>query len=156
MICHFWYCLVDWFKRHVNQCWVILCLGVRESCSLNIFIFIFCAVVLFLLLYFVCFVFGFVFFLFCFFFRTVIWFQIFLSNRNNYIVWSNYFCSGTVMRFQVRRCSWCNGYRRRRPEFKSRTCLFTFPMADTLGKICIQIFSLQLWVNSMTEWALQP
>ena len=59
------------------------------------------------------------------------------------------------------RCSWCNGYRRRkwtrRLEFKSRTRMIAFPIAlIPLGKVWIQLFSLQLWVNSRTDWVLQP
>ena len=44
---------------------------------------------------------------------------------------------------------WCNGYRHRnwtwRHEFKSWTRLIP------LGKVWIQLFSLQLWVNSRTD-----
>ena len=51
------------------------------------------------------------------------------------------------------RCPWCNGYRRRkwiqRHEFKSWTRLIAFHIAlIPLGKVWIQLFSLQLWVNS--------
>ena len=57
------------------------------------------------------------------------------------------------------RCPWCNCYRRRkwtrRHEFKSWTRLIAFPIAP-LGKVWIQLFSLQLWVNSRTDWLLQP
>ena len=57
--------------------------------------------------------------------------------------------------------SWCNCYRRRnwtrRHEFKSWTMLIAFHIAlIPLGKVWIQIFSLQLWVNSRTDWVLQP
>ena len=59
------------------------------------------------------------------------------------------------------RCPWCNGYRRRkwtrRHEFKSWTRLIAFHIAlIPLGKVWIQLFSLQLWVNSRTDWFLQP
>ena len=59
------------------------------------------------------------------------------------------------------RCPWCNGYRRRkwtrRHEFKSSTRLIAFHIALIyLGKVWIQLFSLQLWVNSRTDWVLQP
>ena len=59
------------------------------------------------------------------------------------------------------RCPWCNGYRRRkwtrRHEFKSWTKLIAFHIAQiSLGKVWIQLFSLQLWVNSRTDWVLQP
>ena len=61
----------------------------------------------------------------------------------------------------LRRCLWCNGYRRgkwtRRHEFKSWTRLIAFPIAlIPLGKVWIQLFSLQLWANSRTDWFLQP
>ena len=54
------------------------------------------------------------------------------------------------------RCPWCNGYRRRiwtrRHEFKSWTWLIAFHIAlIPLGKVWIQLFSLQLWVNSMAD-----
>ena len=51
------------------------------------------------------------------------------------------------------RCPWCNGYRCRKStrwlEFKSWTRLVAFQIVlIPLGKIWIQLFSLQLWVNS--------
>ena len=54
------------------------------------------------------------------------------------------------------RCPWCNGYRRRiwtrRHEFKSWTWLIAFHIAlIPFGKVWIQLFSLQLWVNSRTD-----
>ena len=59
------------------------------------------------------------------------------------------------------RCLWYNGYCRRkwtrRHEFKSWTRLIAFHIAlIPLGKVSIQLFSLQLWVNSMADWVLQP
>ena len=53
--------------------------------------------------------------------------------------------------------AWCNGYRRRkwtrRHEFKSWTKLIAFHIAlIPLGKVWIQLFSLQLWVNSWADW----
>ena len=56
---------------------------------------------------------------------------------------------------------WCNGYRRRkwtRPhEFKSWTWLIAFHIAlIPLGKVWIQLFSIQQRVNSRTDWVLQP
>ena len=59
------------------------------------------------------------------------------------------------------RCPWCNCYRRRKwtrwLEFKSWTRLIAFHIAlIPLGKVWIQLFSLQLWVNSRTDWVLQP
>ena len=55
-----------------------------------------------------------------------------------------------------RRCPWCSRYRRRkwtrRHEFKSWTWLTAFHIAlIPLGKVWIQLFSLQLWVNSRTD-----
>ena len=59
------------------------------------------------------------------------------------------------------RCPWCNGYRRwkwtRWHEFKSRTRLIAFHIAlIPLGKVWIQLFSLQLWVNSRADRVHQP
>ena len=53
-------------------------------------------------------------------------------------------------------CPWCNCYRRRkwtrRNEFKFWTRLIAFHIAlIPLGKVWIQLFSLQLWVNSRTD-----
>ena len=58
-------------------------------------------------------------------------------------------------------CLWCNGYRHRKwtrwHEFKSWTRLIAFHIAlMLLGKVCIQLFSLQLWVNSRADKVLQP
>ena len=54
------------------------------------------------------------------------------------------------------RCPWCNCYRRRkwtrRHEFKYLKRLIAFHIAlIPLGKVWIQLFSLQLWVNSRTD-----
>ena len=62
--------------------------------------------------------------------------------------------------FRHWRCPWCNGYRRRkwtrRHEFKSWTRLVAFHIAlIPLGKVWIQLFFLQLWVNCMTDWVVQ-
>ena len=56
---------------------------------------------------------------------------------------------------------WCSRYRRRkwtrRHEFKSWTWLTAFHIAlIPLGKVWIQLFSLQLWVNSRIDSVLQP
>ena len=56
-----------------------------------------------------------------------------------------------------RRCLWCNGYCRRkwtwRHEFKSWMRLIALRIAlIPLGKVWIQLFSLQLWAG----WVLQP
>ena len=54
------------------------------------------------------------------------------------------------------RCPWCNVYRRRKwtqqHEFNSWTSLIAFHIAlILLGKVWIQLFSLQLWVNSRAD-----
>ena len=54
------------------------------------------------------------------------------------------------------RCPWCNGYPSRKwiqwHEFKSWTRLIAFHIElIPLGKVWIQLFSLQLWVNSRTD-----
>ena len=54
------------------------------------------------------------------------------------------------------KCPWCNGYRRRkwtrRHESKSLTTMIAFHIAlIPLGKVWIQLFSLQLWVNSRAD-----
>ncbi len=65
-------------------------------------------------------------------------------------------CEGVKDNIRIRRCPWCNGYRHRkwtrRHEFKSWTRLIAFHIAlIPLGKVLIQLFSLQLWVNSRTD-----
>ena len=65
-----------------------------------------------------------------------------------------------IIRLYCKDCPWCNGYRRRkwtrRHEFKSWTRLIAFHIAlIPLGKVWIQVFSLQLWVNSRADWILQ-
>ena len=65
-------------------------------------------------------------------------------------------CSFSCSVITVWRCPWCNCYRRRkwtrRHEFKSWTRLIAFHIAlIPLGKVWIQLFSLQLWVNSRTD-----
>ena len=72
------------------------------------------------------------------------------------LAWSSSEISWTIW---LLRCPWCNGYRRRmwtrRHEFKSWTSLITFHIAlIPLGKVWIQIFSLQLWVNSRADYIL--
>ena len=69
--------------------------------------------------------------------------------------------TATLMGKSFWRCPWCTGYRHRkwtrRHEFKSWTRLIAFHIAlIPLGKVWIQLFSLQLWVNSRTDWVLQP
>ena len=68
--------------------------------------------------------------------------------------WANY-----NLGYQINkkwRCPWGNGYRRRkwtwRHEFKSWTRLIAFHIAlIPLGKVWIQLFSLQLWGNSRAD-----
>ena len=60
----------------------------------------------------------------------------------------------------ITRCPWCNGYRRRKwtrwYEFESWTRQIAFHIAlIPLEKVWIQLFSLQLWVNSRPDWVLQ-
>ena len=55
-----------------------------------------------------------------------------------------------------KRCLRCNGYRHRKwtrwHEFKSWTRIIAFHIAlIPLGKVWIQLFSLQLWVNSRAD-----
>ena len=58
-------------------------------------------------------------------------------------------------RFLYWRCPWCNGYRRRKHEFKSwRLIAFQIALIP-LGKVWIQLFFLQLWVNSRADLVLQ-
>ena len=57
------------------------------------------------------------------------------------------------------RGSWCNCYCRRkwprRHEFKTWTRLIAFHITlISLGKVWIQLFSIQLWVNSRADWVL--
>ena len=59
------------------------------------------------------------------------------------------------------KCPWCNGYHRKKSTrlrvFKSWTRLIAFHIVlIPLGKVWIQLFSLQLWVNSRADWVLQP
>ena len=74
------------------------------------------------------------------------------------IFWIHTFPKGISAMWNAisRRCPWSNGYRRRmwtrQHEFKSWTSLITFLIAlIPLGKVWIQIFSLQLWVNSRAD-----
>ena len=88
--------------------------------------------------------------------------QVFLNKRWTRIsrnkpkhIWSSILLQ-EVWRLFPWRCPWCNGYRHRkwtrRPEFKSWTRLIAFHIAlIPLGKVWIQLFSLQLWVNSRAD-----
>ena len=54
-----------------------------------------------------------------------------------------------------RRCPWCNGYRCRKWTWRHETRLIAFHIAlIPLGKVWIQLLSLQLWVNSKADWFL--
>ena len=75
------------------------------------------------------------------------------------IVFQHYSMYSTII--TCKSCLWCNGYHRRKwtqqLEFKSWTRMIAFHIAlIPLGKVLIQLFSLQLWVNSRTDWVLQP
>ena len=66
-----------------------------------------------------------------------------------------------VYYLHIQRCPWCNCYRRRkltrRHGFKSWTRLIAFHIAlIPLGKVWIQLFSIQLWANSRADLVLQP
>ena len=68
-----------------------------------------------------------------------------------------WFMSNPLYTYVYEIYTWCNGYRRRnwtrRHEFKSWTGLIAFHIAlIPLGKVWIQLFSLQLWVNSRADW----
>ena len=70
--------------------------------------------------------------------------------------WGDLLSFKWVLDFDLWRCPWCNGYRRRiwtrRHEFKSWTSLIAFHIAlIPLGMVWIQIFSLKLWVNSRAD-----
>ena len=74
-------------------------------------------------------------------------------HHHNQVPWHSFWLSITIVHW---RCPLCNGYRRRKwtrqHEFKSWTTLITFHKAlIPLGKEWIQLFSLQLWVNSRAE-----
>ena len=80
-----------------------------------------------------------------------------MANTNNFLFFFFWF-EDIMVNW---RCSWSYGYRRRkwtrRHEFKSWMRLVAFHIAlIPLGKVWIQLFSLQLWVNSRTDWVLRP
>ena len=92
-------------------------------------------------------------------------FLFFLMPKTDIWNWNYWFCGmSTLVGFGLvlwhmnhcTICRWCNGYRRRKltqqHEFKSWTRLISFHIAlIPLGKVWIQLFSLQLWVNSRTD-----
>ena len=60
-----------------------------------------------------------------------------------------------------RTCPWFNGYCRKKwtkpPGFKSWTKLIAFHITlIPLEKVWIQLFALQWWVTSRTDWVHQP
>ena len=78
-----------------------------------------------------------------------------LADFNNAVVWM-VSTPPLISKCSLRRCPWCNCYRRRkrtrRHEFKSWTKLIAFHIAlIPLGKVWFQLFSLQLWVNSRAD-----
>ena len=80
----------------------------------------------------------------------------FLSLTASLLV-NTFFCKYNSFLLYLLRWPWCNCYRRRkwtrRHEFKSWTWLIAFHIAlIPLGKVWIQLFSFQLWVNSRTDW----
>ena len=80
-----------------------------------------------------------------------------LTNLLFYVIKQNRFCHVLLCVLFIYR----NGYRcrkwTRRHEFKSCTKLIAFHIAlIPWGKVWIQLFSLQLWVNSWTDWVLHP
>ena len=74
-----------------------------------------------------------------------------------FFCWATVTSKNRIVIIQITvRCMWCNGYRRRKwtwwHGFKSWTRLIAFLIAlIPLGKVWIQLFSLQLWVNSRTD-----
>ena len=93
-----------------------------------------------------------------------IWFLCLMVYQSSWVIkCQNHICWTAVVLINPhlvslvsRRCPWCSRYRRRkwtrRYEFKSWTRLIAFHIAlIPLGKVWIQLFSLQLWVNSRTD-----
>ena len=69
---------------------------------------------------------------------------------------TNYYRNRRSLEIKHHTNRWCNCYRRRkwtrRHKFKSWTKLIAFHIAlISLGKVWIQLFSLQLWINSRTD-----
>ena len=74
-------------------------------------------------------------------------------NRGN---WKVLCLTNKGITYKFWRCPWYKSYRRskwtRQHEFKSRTRLIAFHIVlIPLGKVWIQLFSLQLWVNSRSD-----
>ena len=99
--------------------------------------------------------------------RTGQWFDVRIKQhvptkiqQGNYFVEHIYNTYGSAITEHLinnrERYPWCNGYRRREwirwHEFKSWTRLIAFHIAPIpLGKVWIQLFSLQLWKNSRAD-----
>ena len=78
--------------------------------------------------------------------------------RTHYLLWLTHSLrkNSQIITFTKFISTSCNRYRRRkwtrRHEFKSWTRLIAFHIAQIpLGKVWIQLFSLQLWVSSRTD-----
>ena len=87
------------------------------------------------------------------------WICIWLYNKMTASIINTLALKTLILQLNMR-CPRCNGYRRRkwrrRHEFKSSSRLIAFHIAlIPLGKIWIQLFSLQLWVNSRADCVLQ-
>ena len=81
--------------------------------------------------------------------------QIVIFRCRNRLIWMNAIFHNHH-HHHIMEVPWCSRYRcrnwTRRHEFKSWTRLIAFQIAlIPLGKVWIQLFSLQLWVNSRTD-----
>ena len=83
-------------------------------------------------------------------------FYFFLNIYRNVLGWAENLSEPSCIRMW--RCPWSNGYRRRkwtrRHELKSWTRLTASHIA--LGKVWLQLFSVELWMNRRVDWVLQP
>ena len=81
-------------------------------------------------------------------------FRIWTPSHQHMKLLERYFQSAPLTNISLTgRCPWCKGYRRRKwTRFKSWARMIAFHIAlIPLGKVWIQLFSLQLWVNSRTD-----
>ena len=90
-------------------------------------------------------------------------YYVYFQTMNPFIPTSNGLNSTTIVLLWrwFWRCPWCNGYRRRKwtrwHEFNSWTRLIEFHITlIPFGKVWIELFSLQLRVNSRADWVFQP
>ena len=86
---------------------------------------------------------------------SVIW-KLDLTDKKNHSFFQVAYIYIYIYRERERGYPWCNDYRRRKwtrwHEFKSWTRLIAFHIAlIPLGNVWIQLFSLQLWVNSRRD-----